>query len=135
MQIVSQLHIKIDVMLKSDFLHVVRHPQKLQIYLMISNGCGHTWAKLFKTMIQLYLKMSWHIKLIFLHMWLGIHKYICIRFNLFIWVWSDESDGHGHVKSNFQHWIWNVRRLNWAVMLFFCIWVNQQIDLAISSIS
>ena len=43
-------------------------------------------------------------KVDFLHMmWLRIHKYICIRFNLFIWVWSDESDGHGHVKSNFQH--------------------------------
>ena len=52
-------------------------------------------------------------KVDFLHMmWLGIHKYICIRFNLFIWVVSDESDGHGHVESNFQHRIWNVRRLN-----------------------
>ena len=110
---------------KSCFLHVVRHPYKFEIYSIISNGCGQACPKWFKTMSQLYLKNELRCKVDFLHMiWPDIRKYICIWFSLFIWVWSDGSDGHGHVKSNSQYWIRNVTRLNWAVMLIFWIWVD-----------
>ena len=55
-QIMSQLYLNMELSYKAGFLHVVRDPSKLQIYLIISSECDQVRPKLFKIMSQLYLK-------------------------------------------------------------------------------
>ena len=45
MQILGQLHLKNELSHKISFLHVIRDPQKLRIYSVISSGWGQAYSK------------------------------------------------------------------------------------------
>ena len=76
-QIMSQLYLNIELSCKAGFLHVVRDPSKLQIYLIISSECD--WSGMPKVIQNNESAISQKWALVwrwFFCMCLGIHKNI-----------------------------------------------------------
>ena len=79
----------------------------------MSNGSGQACQSDSKQRIIFIWRIIWDMTLIFC-MWWGMHKFIW--FSPFIWVWSGSP---GRDKNNFQYWVFNISRLNGAMMLIF----------------